>query len=270
MERPWIKFFTRDYLDDRPLRKCSPAARALWVDMFCLMNEGNPHGFLADSLGPHDDKYLAQLSGIPLAVTKKLIAELESFKIFSRDEQGVIFSRRMVRDEQVRQRRAEGGPLGGNPAIKVNHKVNLTPNLTVESKVNLTPNLTGKDKVNLPASRAIRACALTLTSDSDSASSRSGNFDFADWFERQYARHPKKGGKTLAANYAVEKYSAGELDPVLFERRHIAWCQCEEWTWKGGVKVKQTLAEWIQDDGWKYEPRASDDPEPDEYPRVMM
>ncbi len=36
----------------------------------------------------------------------------------------------MIRDEQVRQARASGGKLGGNPALKGKNKVNLNPNLS--------------------------------------------------------------------------------------------------------------------------------------------
>jgi hypothetical protein len=39
----------------------------------------------------------------------------------------------MIRDEELRQKRAEGGKLGGNPNLKVNHKV------MQEDKQNTTP-----------------------------------------------------------------------------------------------------------------------------------
>ena len=60
---------------------------------------------------------LSTLAGVPLPRIKKLLAELEERGIFSRTGAGVIYSRRMVRDEDLRERRAGYGKLGGNPNL---------------------------------------------------------------------------------------------------------------------------------------------------------
>jgi hypothetical protein len=50
------------------------------------------------------------------------LIELQEAGVYDMDNVA-IFSRRMIRDEELRQKRAEGGKLGGNPNLKVNHKV---------------------------------------------------------------------------------------------------------------------------------------------------
>lgn len=128
MERPYWKFYGRDWLSDRELRRCSPAARALWIDMLCLMHEGKPYGHLSDKAGVISNKQLAAF-GYTMSQVKKLLAELEGHLVFSRTEDGVMFSRRMVRDEEIRSKRAAGGSLGGNPFLQ--EKVNLMVNRKV-------------------------------------------------------------------------------------------------------------------------------------------
>lgn len=109
---PWLKFWPSDWRNDIPLRCCSLAARGLWIDMLCLMHDSDPYGTLPD------ENRLAKLIGSELAEIAPLMKELELEKVFSRDENGRIFSRRMQRDQQIRRQKSEAGKLGGNPGLK--------------------------------------------------------------------------------------------------------------------------------------------------------
>jgi hypothetical protein len=133
MKRPSFQFYPGDWLRDTALRSCSVGARGLWMDMISLMHEGTPYGFLKVNHKVILTPNLSRMVGATLPETEGWLAELESSGVFSRDEDGSIFSRRMIRDESVRLARASGGKLGGNPNLKVNPKV--------ESKVNLHANL---------------------------------------------------------------------------------------------------------------------------------
>lgn len=95
--------------------------------MLSLMNEGHPYGHLADKRGPLTPKTLAEIERIPINQCLKLLKELRTNQVFSKTSDGVIFSRRMVRDEEIRLKRAAGGYLGGNPSLAKmdNQKVNL-------------------------------------------------------------------------------------------------------------------------------------------------
>lgn len=133
MKRPSFQFYPGDWMRDSALRSCSVGARGIWMDMLCLMHEGTPYGYLKVNLKVILPANLARIVGATLAETEGWLAELESAGVFSRAEDGSICSRRMIRDENIRESRASGGKLGGNPALKDNHKVAV--------KVNLPPNL---------------------------------------------------------------------------------------------------------------------------------
>jgi hypothetical protein len=60
---------------------------------------------------------IARTVGESPVVVQKLLNELEQSAVFSRNEQGAIFSRRMVKDERLRMIRATAGGEGGNPKL---------------------------------------------------------------------------------------------------------------------------------------------------------
>ena len=52
MKKPFLMFFVNDHLNDLNLRSCHPVARAAWVDMLCVMAQGEPYGYLRIQSGP--------------------------------------------------------------------------------------------------------------------------------------------------------------------------------------------------------------------------
>jgi hypothetical protein len=135
--------------------------------MICYMHEGNPYGHLkvADKviLPPN----LARMVGETLEVVEGWLEELRHAGVYDIDEDGSIYSRRMIRDENLRQIRANGGKLGGNPNLKPKDKVNLKDNQEVKQKP--TP--------------------------SSSSSSSSTKNIYTDAFEEFWSTYPSKTGK---------------------------------------------------------------------------
>lgn len=111
-KRPAFQFYPGDWRTDPGLRLCSLVARGLWIEMMAIMHEGEPYGHLTAQGRPISDDMLARLVGETPAIIRKSMKDLEANGVFSRTEEGVIFSRRMVRDEEVRDARAAGGSLG--------------------------------------------------------------------------------------------------------------------------------------------------------------
>lgn len=97
---PWMKFYPAAWRADPALRMCSLAARGLWVEMLSIMHEAEPYGYLLVNGRPVTDAQLAVLAAAPSDQVPSLLDELESAGVFSRTRKGVIFSRRMVRDEK--------------------------------------------------------------------------------------------------------------------------------------------------------------------------
>jgi len=113
----WAKFFWADWLSDVNLRRCSPAARGVWMDMLCILAQAEPVGYLVANgrvLGADD---VARVAGIGASDAEGLMGELESAGVFSRDRKGRIYSRRMVRDARLRKAAQVSGRRGGNPSL---------------------------------------------------------------------------------------------------------------------------------------------------------
>lgn len=123
MKRPSIQFYPADWLRHTGLRTCSAAARGLWMDILCFMHEGSPYGYLKVNQKVILPSNLARMCGLTLEETESYLAELLEGGVFKTDAEGAIFSSRMIRDEEIRNKRAMGGHLGGNPTLKVKPKV---------------------------------------------------------------------------------------------------------------------------------------------------
>ena len=141
MKRPSFQFYPSDWLRDTALRSCSTGARGLWIDMICFMHEGSPYGYLKVADKVILPSNLARMVGESVEVVADWLLELKEAGVYDIDN-GAIFSRRMIRDEELRQKRAEGGKLGGNPNLKVNHEVKqkLTPSSSSTSSTSKKKN----------------------------------------------------------------------------------------------------------------------------------
>ena len=115
MSAPWMKFYPTDWRADPSLRMCSLAARGLWMEMLCIMHEASPYGTLRVNGRPVTDRQLSSLAG---GDVEGLLAELEDAGVFSREEDGTIFSRRMQRDAEKAAKDKANGKGGGNPSLK--------------------------------------------------------------------------------------------------------------------------------------------------------
>lgn len=119
VKRPASQYYWGDWFRDLALQSCSQPARGLWHEMNCLMHQGEPYGHLTLPNGkPMEPAQLANLCKISTAQCKKLLQELEDNGVSSRAENGALFSRRMVRDEAVRNARAAGGKGGAEHGAK--------------------------------------------------------------------------------------------------------------------------------------------------------
>lgn len=117
MKRPAFQFYPSDWRKDTALQGCSLVARGLWHEMLCLMHECVPYGHIAVNGKPMTDAQVARLVGVTEKEYRKLLAELFDAGVPSRLDDGTIYSRRMVKDERVRNIRASAGRLGGNPNL---------------------------------------------------------------------------------------------------------------------------------------------------------
>ncbi|KRW62355.1 DnaT-like ssDNA-binding domain-containing protein [Pseudomonas sp. TTU2014-080ASC] len=139
MKRPSFQFYPADWRNNAKLRRCSWAARGVWIELLGLLHDSDDYGLLRWPL-----RQIAQALGCPL----KLLNELVECGVLYGTEKGtcealvftprsgrksgdpvvlvaeqagpVWFSPRMVRDEYVRNVRGIGTRFseGANPSPK--------------------------------------------------------------------------------------------------------------------------------------------------------
>lgn len=111
---PAFQFYPGDWLKDPNLRRCSQAARGVWIDMLCLMFESECRGVLESDNGAWTDREIAAAVGGDVKENMALIKELLRNGVARRNDRGAVYSKRMVRDEEIRQERAKAGSKGGS------------------------------------------------------------------------------------------------------------------------------------------------------------
>lgn len=142
-KRPAFQFYPGDWLKDPALRSVSLAARGLWMDLLCLMHESPRRGYLQHANGkPLTLEQIARMTGCSTEEASRLLRELEYSGVFSCTEHGVIYSRRMVRDEQRRLKCAEAGKKGGNPVLLRTQDKTLKGEVKGRVKGGVKPKLT--------------------------------------------------------------------------------------------------------------------------------
>lgn len=155
----WSKFWWQDWQGDKCLRRCSMAARGLWMEMLCIAHDGEPYGHVAlngHALGASD--LADMISKTTVKEVAKLLAELEAVGVFSRTESGTIYCRRMVKDsdrsEEGRQHIAKRWTPDSTPP----------PNRGANRSPDREPN----SRPNGVASREAIRDPITLEADSES------------------------------------------------------------------------------------------------------
>lgn len=115
---PYFTFYPTDWLGDTNLKRCSSAAKGVWIDLLCLMHQCDQRGVLATYDKAWTDEDAARAVGGDLNCALAAIQELLDKGVVSRTKSGALSSRRMVRDEARSQVNKENGKLGGNPSLK--------------------------------------------------------------------------------------------------------------------------------------------------------
>lgn len=176
----WTKFYWQDWLADVGVRRCSLAARGLWMDMLCIAAQHDPIGYVAiEGEGlTHDD--IARMAGIASSEVSILIGELERNGVFARDRKSTIYSRRMVRDARKAAENKKNGKLGGNPSVCFDSEKTSTVNPQVNPSV----------KAQEPEARS-----------QEPRKEKKYSSDFEDWWQA-YPRRPTMSKPRAYAEYA--------------------------------------------------------------------
>jgi len=134
-------------MKDPNLARATKAEKGFFIDLLCLMFECDERGVIATA-GCHwsDDEITGAICGDK---TENLLCLQGLLRkgVIHRNESGAIYSRRMVRDEEIRKTRASCGVLGGRPTVekkqneskaKAKRKQNITPSSSSSSSTSTT------------------------------------------------------------------------------------------------------------------------------------
>lgn len=115
----YMKFYGRDWLGDPMLRMCQPEERGVWIDLLCVMAGAEPYGHLAVNNRVMTDAEVSRVIGMDENTYKGILYRLLEKGIPSKAENGMIYSRRMVKEhKKFISGRISGLKGGGNPALK--------------------------------------------------------------------------------------------------------------------------------------------------------
>jgi len=231
---PALLFFPGDWLKDPAVRCVSLAARGLWMDMLALMYESPKRGYLSLKSGKAvHHQQLARMVGGSVKEVKDLLAELEDCGVFSIDGDGVIFSRRMVNDEIVREQKSRAGKEG----MKNRYKSVITEPITEpQQKQNkeITPlEYEYENETVIEKSREISSCEIFEQKDSVNIG----------WEKIPYNRQRGKGNFSKAWIEAVVHRC---VDPVFAADGLAAYYDSPE----GKGKYFRVPATAVRDEVW--------------------
>lgn len=113
---PAMPFYVGDWLKCPEVKVLPPDVRGLWFDMICYMWESVERGVMVK---PNNQPYakieIIRMIGLDCAGSSAWLDTLIENGVCSiREADGAIFSRRMVKEEDVRQKRRCAGKKGGD------------------------------------------------------------------------------------------------------------------------------------------------------------
>ena len=104
---PWFPFYPSDWLSDS-VAGCCLAAQGLWLRMLFVAHNSQRYGYLeADGKAIPDEQVARRCCCASVEEYRNLLADLFSAGVPARTAEGVIYSRRMVRDQQERDSAAD-------------------------------------------------------------------------------------------------------------------------------------------------------------------
>lgn len=177
---PSMQYYPNDWRSDAGVQSLDYFTRGVWHEILCIMHVSDTRGRLTLNNKKMPIEALAMALGLSIQITESAVNKILEYGVASQDQDGVVYCRRMVRDEHARQQHRAAGAFGGNPNFKTgqrnpyynaqkenskkitppitSHKRKITKNITkeitkfIDGKDNLTHNQTDNQKITLSSS----------------------------------------------------------------------------------------------------------------------
>lgn len=113
MKLPYMQFYPGDWWREGGLRALDIADRGMWFEMLLTMHESPQRGRMVLPDGqPIPEDSVARMIGLDTPRYREGLDRLIKFGVAAVDSDGVVFCRRMVRDEEKRLKDEENGMKG--------------------------------------------------------------------------------------------------------------------------------------------------------------
>lgn len=112
---PALQFYPGDWKKDTGVQALTFEQRGVWFEMLLLMHDSEERGRLLLNGKPTPVPVLARQIGIDQAKLKQILSTMLEYGVYSVDKKrgGLMYSRRMVNDEALRQKKVHAGGKGG-------------------------------------------------------------------------------------------------------------------------------------------------------------
>jgi hypothetical protein len=115
---PYFPFYIGDWRKATDVQALPFATKAIWFEILCYMWESTERGYLTVNGKPIEMESLARMLGIDKVLLEQNVKCILDFGVASiRESDGAIYSRKMVRDQEIRIIRQKAGSLGGKASF---------------------------------------------------------------------------------------------------------------------------------------------------------
>jgi hypothetical protein len=119
---PAMPFYVGDWFKCPEVRALSPDLRGLWFDLICFMWQSPQKGIMLKPNGsPYCEAEIVNMVGRDYLGGDKWLQTLLENGVCRKREDGAIYSRFMMRQEEARQMSKNNGLKGGNPALMIDN-----------------------------------------------------------------------------------------------------------------------------------------------------
>lgn len=164
-DQPYIPLYVQDFLTDEKLALCSAKATGVYIRLICLMHKSQQYGTIhlkqrfkqgSDNIKNFSSQLVKHLPYDFHTVTESL-AELLDENVLTM-EGDILIQKRMVRDNQLSEKRSVAGKKGGlSHFAKANAQAKVKANTEYESESNVV-----NDISVLEIGKTKEFCAITL------------------------------------------------------------------------------------------------------------
>ncbi|WP_282023430.1 hypothetical protein [Commensalibacter papalotli (ex Botero et al. 2024)] len=118
----WGKFYWDAWLNDINLQSCDLAVQGLWINLIAMMHKSDQIGYLVINSRPMTVFDIAKRVGIRKDRAERLLKKLIDNDVCSVTEEGILYCRRIVREEKRRSKNSHllGGLKKGDNLYKKN------------------------------------------------------------------------------------------------------------------------------------------------------